>query len=379
MILGGNTPDPAKVATTSKTTGKLAAPVSINGVSFDGSTSITISAEDTATPRIASSEKGAANGVAPLGSDSKIAATYLPAYVDDVVEFANLAAFPGTGSSGVIYVALDTGKIYRWSGTAYVEISPSPGSTDSVTEGSTNLYFTAARALAAAAAETVATIGELISGATAKATPVDADSFGVSDSAAGGVLKKTTWSNIKATLKTYFDTLYPAETAATIKAALGISTLSGSNTGDQTSVSGNAGTATKLATARAINGVNFDGSADINFTYAPAATVGPNSYATGISQGSIVNDASWPAAYGSILTCKGSTYAFQVFYPQSSSASPQFRLLASGTTWTAWISPIGGATTTSATAGTASALPALPAGYLTINIGGSNFKIPYYN
>ena len=38
---------------------------------------------------------------------------------------------------------------------------------------------------------------------------------------------------------------------------------SGTNTGDQTSVSGNAGTATVLATARAINGVNFDGSAAI--------------------------------------------------------------------------------------------------------------------
>jgi uncharacterized protein (TIGR02145 family) len=39
--------------------------------------------------------------------------------------------------------------------------------------------------------------------------------------------------------------------------------LSGSNTGDQTTVSGNAGTATKLATARNLNGVAFDGTGDI--------------------------------------------------------------------------------------------------------------------
>jgi hypothetical protein len=39
--------------------------------------------------------------------------------------------------------------------------------------------------------------------------------------------------------------------------------VSGNNTGDQSSVSGNAGTATKLATPRAIAGVNFDGSAAI--------------------------------------------------------------------------------------------------------------------
>ena len=39
---------------------------------------------------------------------------------------------------------------------------------------------------------------------------------------------------------------------------------SGTNTGDQTSVSGNAGTATALATARNIAGVAFDGTADIS-------------------------------------------------------------------------------------------------------------------
>lgn len=92
--------------------------------------------------------KGAANGYAGLDSSGKVPAAQLPSYVDDVLEFANLAAFPATGSTGVIYVADDTGKIYRWSGSGYVEISPSPGSTDSVAEGTTNLYFTAARVLA---------------------------------------------------------------------------------------------------------------------------------------------------------------------------------------------------------------------------------------
>jgi hypothetical protein len=44
--------------------------------------------------------------------------------------------------------------------------------------------------------------------ATSKSTPVDADELPVSDSAASWAIKKLTWSNIKATLKTYFDTLY---------------------------------------------------------------------------------------------------------------------------------------------------------------------------
>jgi hypothetical protein len=45
-----------------------------------------------------------------------------------------------------------------------------------------------------------------------------------------------------------------------------VANLSGTNTGDQTTISGNAGTATKLATARNINGVAFDGSGDISIT-----------------------------------------------------------------------------------------------------------------
>ena len=92
------------------------------------------------------SAKGAANGYASLDASGLVPSTQLPSYVDDVIEAANLAALPATGETSKIYVALDTGKIYRWSGSAYVEISPSPGSTDSVTEGSTNLYFTNARA-----------------------------------------------------------------------------------------------------------------------------------------------------------------------------------------------------------------------------------------
>jgi hypothetical protein len=43
----------------------------------------------------------------------------------DVLEFANLAAFPATGESGKIYVALDTNFTYRWSGSVYVQIGGS--------------------------------------------------------------------------------------------------------------------------------------------------------------------------------------------------------------------------------------------------------------
>ncbi len=97
-------------------------------------------------------QKSAANGIAPLGADSKVPAAYLPSYVDDVLEYANTAGFPAIGETAKIYVALDTNKTYRWSGSAYVEISASPGTTDALTEGATNLYFTTARARAALSA-----------------------------------------------------------------------------------------------------------------------------------------------------------------------------------------------------------------------------------
>lgn len=69
--------------------------------------------------------KGVANGYAGLDSAGKVPSAQLPSFVDDVLEFANLAGFPATGETAKIYVALDTNKTYRWSGTAYVEISAS--------------------------------------------------------------------------------------------------------------------------------------------------------------------------------------------------------------------------------------------------------------
>ena len=80
---------------------------------------------------------GVANGIASLDDGGKVPANQLPSFVDDVVEVANISAAPETGESGKIYVALDTGKCYRWSGTMYVEIS----SSDVVTASENNGYI----------------------------------------------------------------------------------------------------------------------------------------------------------------------------------------------------------------------------------------------
>jgi hypothetical protein len=54
-----------------------------------------------------------------------VPANQLPSYVDDVLEFANLAAFPSTGETGTIYIAQDTNLTYRWTGANYVALNRS--------------------------------------------------------------------------------------------------------------------------------------------------------------------------------------------------------------------------------------------------------------
>lgn len=111
-----------------------------------------------------------------IGDGSKINQSYLPSYVDDILEYDTVALFPLVGEIGKIYIVTtgeDINKQYRWTGSVYTQITNGLiASTNDVPEGINNLYFTVARFL----------------------------------------------SNL---------------TATNIKNALGITTLSGSNTGDQ--------------------------------------------------------------------------------------------------------------------------------------------------
>ena len=82
----------------------------------------------------------------------KVPSGQLPSYVDDVLEYDTFAQLPASGEESKIYLVISTSRIYRWAGTVYVLVEASPGSTDSVVEGATNLYFTNARAVTALAA-----------------------------------------------------------------------------------------------------------------------------------------------------------------------------------------------------------------------------------
>lgn len=168
----------------------------------------------------------------------------LPAFVDDVLEFDTLALFPASGESGKIYIAIDTKRQFRWSGSSYIQITNGLiGSTSDVPEG-TNLYFTTARVLATVLAglssssgtftssDTVlaafgkikylidnitttyqailtdVNFGAFIGARSAKSTPVDADYEILMDSADSNKAKKISWADKKATLLAYFDTKY---------------------------------------------------------------------------------------------------------------------------------------------------------------------------
>ena len=183
------------------------------------------------------SQKGASSGVAELGSDGKVPSSQLPAYVDDVLEYANAGAFPVTGSAGIIYIALDTNVTYRWGGSAYVAIGSSLalGETSSTAyrgdRGKTaydhsqlvtgNPHGVTASDIGVESGADVTdagNVGSSIFGSTAKTTPVDADTFGLTNSASSNALNKVTWANIKATLKSYFDSLTTTLTNKTINA-----------------------------------------------------------------------------------------------------------------------------------------------------------------
>ncbi len=95
--------------------------------------------------KVDAADIGVANGIAPLNASSKIDSTYLPSYVDDVVEAYPVGATPLasdwlslspggaalTPESGKIYVLMSTdgdylaNTEYRWGATVYVQLNDS--------------------------------------------------------------------------------------------------------------------------------------------------------------------------------------------------------------------------------------------------------------
>ncbi len=122
------------------------------------------------------------------------------------------ALFP-TPSGTAVFRA----TIVRASDNAVEIVECTARSTDTLTvtramEGTTALTLLTGDAirLNMTAAVFGALTADNTSTASGKTTPVDADLVPLVDSAASNVIKQLTWANVKATLKTYFDTLYAA-------------------------------------------------------------------------------------------------------------------------------------------------------------------------
>ena len=110
--------------------GKVPTSRKVNGKALTAD--ITLAAADVSA--IPADQKGTAGGVAELDASGKVPSAQLPSYVDDVIDgylsggkFYEDSAHANeiTGESGKIYVDIPTSKTYRWSGTAFVEISAS--------------------------------------------------------------------------------------------------------------------------------------------------------------------------------------------------------------------------------------------------------------
>lgn len=126
------------------------------------------------------------------------------------------------------------------------------------TAASGNLSATELNAALSELQTDVDTREKSINAAAAKATPVDADTMGLIDSAAASVLKKVTWANIKATLKAYFDTIYvTAGSFAASGANSDITSLSALST-PLSVAQGGTGANTNAGTAYALKGANGD-------------------------------------------------------------------------------------------------------------------------
>ncbi len=167
-------------------------------------------------------------------------------------------------------------------------------------------------------AATFAAWGGMINSATGKTTPVDADAFAMMDSAAGNATKKLTWANLKATLKTYFDTLYAVVGAFAAKGANTDITSLGNNTSTIYTTAGTS-TAYTITPTPAIAAyaagqsfvVNFNAASGASPTLQISGIATPPNLVEELSDGTFTNIIAnrFPANHRSRVTLISSTQA----------------------------------------------------------------------
>jgi hypothetical protein len=109
---------------------------------------------------------------------------------------------------------------------------------------------------------------DFIHAQSSKATPVDADEVPLLDSASSFASARLTWANLKATLKTYFDTLYPTILKSYLAATV---TYNNTNTLASTALSVTVAASTKYDIELTIHSTSAG--AGLNMDFAGTATI----------------------------------------------------------------------------------------------------------
>lgn len=120
-----NTSDASKPVSTAQLTA-LNLKANLASPTFTGTPSVPTAVAGTNTTQAANTAfvtSGLASKADLVGG--VVPASQIPGSYDDVLEFANLAAFPPTGETGKIYIAIDTNLTYRWTGSVYAGMSSS--------------------------------------------------------------------------------------------------------------------------------------------------------------------------------------------------------------------------------------------------------------
>jgi hypothetical protein len=383
-----NASNSATSAASSATTATTAATSAGNSATAAGASAT--NADNSATGAAASADEADASATNAAGS-ATAASTSASAAATSATNASNSAVSASSSATTASTAATNAGNSETAaSASASAAATSATNADNSATSASGSATAAAASATAAdgfadtaeaardtvlaslstyTGAATIATVGTVTTG-TWQATPI-ADAY---------ISSAATWnaklgpSTTTAAINDSTNRRYVSDAQLVV-----IGNTSGVNTGDQTSVTGNAGTATKLATARAINGVDFDGTAAITVTaaagtltgaalaanitassltsaaggaFGTAAYTATTAYATS-AQGALADTAVQPAALASYLALTGGTLTGNITFNDTgeglsfhgggtlTGASGAVAIAAAGTNQNAVISPSG--------------------------------------
>ena len=221
--------------------------------------------------------------------DGKVPNSQLPSYVDDVVEVTSFEALPVVGEAGKIYVTLNKGNIYRWSGSIYIRIANEAAAWGTITGTlSDQTDLRDALDLKALKATTISTSSPLSGGGDLSANRTL--SISQANTSTNGFLSSTDWNT--------FNNKVPY-TGATANVDLGTHTLSSYNlVVNHASGSGVAAQITKGGNGEALTVVKSSGTGNAASITGGITLISELNLTTKLADAHINSAATWNAKIG---------------------------------------------------------------------------------